>query len=154
MTIVASILLDHADLLMEARRMCETADPAQARVHCLALKGMLVVHSVAEESVVYRAVDALGIHSLHETTLEREVEHSLFDHLLIVLSRATAGSALWHACAKAAHELLVHHIENEHRTLLPLLEQRFDPQRRASLATRFDARKAALSNRGVPLAVG
>jgi hypothetical protein len=144
MTIDTLIRQDHTALLKQAKAMSSTDDPALARANYTALKALLVAHSRAEESVVYRALDKLGLTTVREATQEGEVEHSLCDHLMAQLARGKADSALWKARAKVVFELLDHHIEEEHDDMLPLLEQHFDAAQRAALATRFEARKAAL----------
>ena len=147
MTIVSAIRLDHTHLLKEAKSMSQAKDPAVARAHYAALKKLLLAHSGAEESVVYRALDKLDRGDVREATREGEVEHRLCDHLMSLLARGKADSPRWKARAKVVYELLDHHIEEEHKEMLPLLEKSFDADQRAALAQRFEARKAALSNR-------
>lgn len=144
MTIDTLIRADHTTLLQQAKAMCSTDDAPQARAAYTALKDLLVAHSRAEESVVYRALDKLGLATVQEATQEGEVEHSLCDHLMARLARGKADSALWKARAKVVCELLEHHIDEEHQEMLPLLDKYFDTAQRAALAKRFEARKAAL----------
>lgn len=151
MTIDTLIRQDHSALLQHAKAMSTADDPAKARASYTALKALLVAHSRAEESVVYRALDKLGLPTVQEATQEGEVEHSLCDHLMAQLARGKADSALWKARAKVVFELLDHHIEEEHQEMLPLLDKHFDTARRAALAKRFEARKAALTSRTKPL---
>lgn len=144
MTIDTLIRKDHTALLKQAKAMSTTDKPAQARASYNALKALLVAHSRAEEAVVYRALDKLGMATVREATQEGEVEHSLCDHLMAQLAKGKADSALWKARAKVVYELLDHHIEEEHQEMLPLLDKHFDAAQRAALAQRFEARKTAL----------
>lgn len=144
MTIDTLLRQDHAALLKQAKMMSTTDKPAQARACYSALKALLEAHSRAEEAVVYRALDKLGMTSVREATQEGEVEHSLCDHLMALLAGGRPNSALWKARAKVVYELLDHHIEEEHEEMLPLLTRHFDAPQRAALARRFEARKAAL----------
>jgi hemerythrin-like domain-containing protein len=144
MTIDILIRQDHAALLKQAKAMSTTDKPAQARACFHALKALLVTHSHAEEAVVYRALDRLGIVTVREATQEGQVEHSLCDHLMAQLATGKADAALWKARAKVLYELLDHHINEEHQEMLPLLDKHFDAAQRAALAKRFEARKTAL----------
>jgi hemerythrin-like domain-containing protein len=144
MTIDTLIRQDHTALLKQAKVMSTANNPVQARACYKALEGLLEAHSRAEEAVVYRALDRLGMVTVREATQEGEVEHSLCDHLMAQLANGKPGSALWKARAKVVYELLDHHIEEEHEEMLPLLERHFDKAQRAVLAKRFETRKAAL----------
>lgn len=144
MTIDTLIRQDHTALLKQAKAMSTANNPLQARACYKALKGLLEAHSRAEEAVVYRALDRLGIATVREATKEGEVEHGLCEHLMAQLAKGKADSALWMARAKVVYELLDHHIEEEHQEMLPLLDKNFDKAQRAVLAKRFEARKAAL----------
>jgi hemerythrin-like domain-containing protein len=144
MTIDTLIRQDHTVLLKQAKAMSTTDKPVQARAHYKALQALLEAHSRAEEAVVYRALDRLGMATVREATQEGEVEHSLCDHLMAQLAKGKADSALWKARAKVVYELLVHHIEEEHQEMLPLLEKHFNVAQREALAKRFEQRKGAL----------
>ena len=128
---------DHVKLLQLAKQMALTPSPAVAHASFLALKALLSAHSKAEELVVYKALDKLGLRSVSKATKEGEVEHALCDHLMGKLSRGKADSALWRARACVVQELLEHHVEEEHQEMLPLLEKHFDAEGLGSMARRF-----------------
>ena len=147
MTIISIIRRDHAELLKQAKAMSTAGDDAQARAIYTSLKALLVAHSRAEEAVVYRALNQLGLEAIRKATQEGEVEHSLCDHLMTKLARGKPASALWQARARVVYELLEHHLEEEHQEMLPLLSRHFDEPQRAAMAQRFEARKAAPPDR-------
>jgi hemerythrin-like domain-containing protein len=144
MNIVDCIKQDHSALLKTSKAMSTAEDPATARGHYSALKLLLVAHSRAEEAVVYRALDKLGLKTVKEATQEGEVEHSLCDHLMALLGRGKADSPRWKARAKVVYELLEHHIEEEHQEMLPLLVKHFEATALVAMGERFEARKQAL----------
>jgi hemerythrin-like domain-containing protein len=147
MTIVTLLRKDHGELLAQAKAMSTAQDPTQARACYTALKALLVAHSRADETVVYRALDSLGIPTVQAATQEGEVEHGLCDHLMAYLARGKPEAALWKARAQVVYELLEHHIEEEHTDMLPLLSKHFSAEERAALGHSFEARKRELMGR-------
>lgn len=142
-TIVELIKIDHQTLLEHANAMCEAKDGATAKSFYARLKVALTAHSDAEAFVVYRALDRLNVQALSEATKEGEVEHSLCDHLVQLMNRGKPDSALWRARAQVVLELLEHHIDEEHKDMLPELKARYDDQAQRAMAVRFLERKAS-----------
>lgn len=145
MDITDCLKQDHEQALELARRMGKQDDPNQARALYKALREALSIHSRAEEGVVYRALDKLGVQKVSDMTHEGEVEHSLCDHLLALMARGRPETTRWKARAIVVYELLEHHIEEEHDEMFKMLRQHFDAAARASLADQFERRKAQLA---------
>jgi hemerythrin superfamily protein len=144
MDITELLQMDHDELLRLSRRMGQQGDPQDAKALYRELRALLVAHSRAEEAVVYRALDKLGQVKLAEATQEGEVEHSLCDHLMGLMARGRAESAVWKARAAVVHELLDHHVQEEKDEMFPTLRKHFDAQARAAMGQQFERRKALL----------
>jgi hypothetical protein len=137
---------DHEDALELARQMCEAKGGAARKALLKKLKPALVAHSRAEEATVYRPLlalkkdeDARGIAN------EGFVEHGLLDVLLAKLSSSRApDSEAWAANAKVLHEMLQHHIDEEHNQMFAELGDNFDGDQLDAMGKRFVAAKAAI----------
>jgi len=127
---------DHESALAEL----EALRAAQADSHSLEtlarLRRAWVIHALAEESVVYRALEGLEGDARNRAD-ERFVEHELVEGLFDKLSRSRPGSIEWNARLAIARELIMRHIETEHEELFAQLAERFDAQGLAEMGERF-----------------
>jgi hemerythrin-like domain-containing protein len=105
------------------------------------LRRAWIVHTLAEETVVYRALE--GVEAANAG--RRFVEHELIEGLFDKLTRAKAGSSEWRARLEIARELIMRHIEAEHEVLFPALAQRFDAAALAEMARQFESACAKLT---------
>ena len=135
---------DHAEAVGLAKQVTQAEDVLHAKDLYRALRLALTAHARAEESVVYAAIDQLGLATSAPGIRENEVEHSLCDHLLAKMTRGRPDHPGWRARAVVIHDLLVRHVDNEHRTLLRQIDEQFTPAQRDALGLRFAARKATL----------
>jgi hypothetical protein len=103
-----------------------------------------VIHALAEESVVYRALEGL-VGEARKRAGERFVEHELVEGLFDKLSRSRPGSIEWGARLGIARELIMRHIETEHEDLFAQLAERFDAQGLAEMGERFAAARDKLT---------
>jgi len=135
---------DHEEALDLTKKICETKGGAARKALFKELKPALVAHSRAEEATVYRPLlalkqdeDARGIAN------EGFVEHGLLDVLLEKMSSSrTPESETWAANAKVLHELLQHHVEEEHNQMFAELGDNFDSEQLEVMGKRFVAAKA------------
>jgi hypothetical protein len=137
---------DHDEALAIAKEMCETGD-AQRRHSLLGkLKPALVAHSRAEETKVYDLlIKVKDCQEAHDIGNEGYVEHSLLDKLLVALEHTQASdSDKWRAQAKVLHELLSHHIEEEHGTMFSELAKHFDSAARIKMGEAFLSEKQTI----------
>ena len=136
---------DHERSLAELEGLRHETD----RRRCLAQLGHLrrawMIHALAEESVVYRALEgAEGARAARSTADERFIEHELVEGLFEKLTRSRPGSLEWTARLNVARELIARHIESEHQTLFARLEQRFDDAGLREMGHRFGLARAKL----------
>lgn len=133
------------DIRIELRRDHERAlrildalrqEPDAGR--CEALLGELrqawVIHALAEETVVYRALE--GVPS-SEGADERFIEHELVGGLFDKLRQARPGTLEWKARLKVVRDLMVRHIESEHADTFSRLSKRFDAEGLREIGERF-----------------
>jgi hemerythrin-like domain-containing protein len=104
------------------------------------------IHTLAEEIVVYRALESVEAANDSDSLAGRRfVEHELIEGLFDKLSRGKVRTSEWKARLDVLRELLMRHIEAEHEVLLPALAQRFDAQHLAEMARQFDSACAKLA---------
>lgn len=135
---------DHDEVVALARQLTQTADPQQAKDLYRLLRLVLTAHARAEESVVYDALHRLAGAAGLLRLWEREVEHSLCDHLLAKMTRGRADHPGWRARAVVMHELLARHVDSARHGLLQHLAAHISPDQRADMAARYAARRATL----------
>jgi hypothetical protein len=149
--------LDSADVRIQLRRDHEAslaeldalrqeshADRCHARLR--RLRRAWVIHALAEETVVYRALEGDEAASDSRTLAdERFVEHELVEGLFEKLSRASPGSLEWSARLNVARELVARHLEKEHGEMFPLLGERFSPGELRELGRRFELAREKLT---------
>jgi hemerythrin HHE cation binding domain-containing protein len=135
---------DHEEALDLARQICETKGGAARKALFKELKPALIAHSRAEEATVYRPLQALKQdEDARGIANEGFVEHGLLDVLLTTMSSSrTPESETWAANAKVLHELLQHHIEEEHNQMFAELGDNFDSEQLEAMGKRFVAAKA------------
>jgi hemerythrin-like domain-containing protein len=140
---------DHEEALDLAKRICEATTGEHRKTLLKKLKPALVAHSRAEEAVVYRPLIALKQdEGARGIGLEGFVEHNLLDTLLEKLSASRSpNSEIWAANAKVLHELLQHHIDEEHSTMFGELAKNFDAAQLEAMGKHFVAEKSAVASR-------
>jgi len=128
--------LDHEAVLSDLEQLRTATDAREALVRLQALRRRWVIHALAEETVVYNALEGLqGAGSTRAD--ERFVEHEIVEGLFDKLSRNRPGTLEWRARINVARALIARHIETEHAELFPRLATRFDSARLAELGERF-----------------
>ncbi len=125
---------DHESALAELEALRADGNDPKLREMLQKLRRAWVVHALAEESVVYRALEGIDGDTRAD---ERFVEHELVEALFDKLTRTTPGSHEWNARLKVARELVMRHIETEHEELFTQLGQKYKPEELAELADQF-----------------
>ena len=137
---------DHEATLAEVERLRAGKDDPQSSSLLRELRRAWVIHALAEETVVYRALEGAEGRVPPDTLAgERFVEHELVEGLFEKLSRVKPGSLEWRARLQVARDLIARHIEAEHQDLFVRLERHFDAAGRAELARRFDLARDKLA---------
>jgi hypothetical protein len=125
---------DHERALQELEALRGEKDERRCRERLNRVRQAWVVHALAEESVVYRALE-----SVHESERadERFIEHELVGGLFDKLGQARPGSLEWNARLNVIRDLIIHHIDGEHADMFARLSRRFDADGLAELGERF-----------------
>jgi hypothetical protein len=129
---------DHEAVLASLEKLRLAADPRFSLSQLNRVRRQWVIHALAEEAVVYRAIEgAEGLRGSKSNADERFIEHELVEGLFEKLTRSRPGSLEWTARINVARELIARHIESEHEDLFARLEKSFDAQARAEIGHRF-----------------
>jgi len=129
---------DHEAVLASLEKLRLGADPRFSLSQLNRVRRQWVIHALAEEAVVYRAIEgAEGLRGSKSNADERFIEHELVEGLFEKLTRSRPGSLEWTARINVARELIARHIESEHEDLFARLEKSFDAEALAEIGHRF-----------------
>src|SRR5690349_686119 len=100
---------DHERALAEldALRGC---DPLECRSRLQKLRRAWVIHALAEETVVYRALEGAAAAASSPRADERFVEHDLIDGLFQKLERGRPATMEWTSQLHVVRDLVARHI--------------------------------------------
>ena len=112
-------------------------DPAESRARLQKLRRAWVVHALAEETVVYRALEGVAASVSSDRADERFVEHDLVDGLFQKMEHGRPGSIEWNAQLHIVRDLVARHIETEHEETFSRLAERFDSEGLCNLGSQF-----------------
>ena len=129
---------DHDSALAELEALRgETSEP-RCQSMLRRVRRAWVIHALAEETVVYRALEGAESTIASKTRAdERFIEHELVEGLFEKLGRCRPGSLEWHARLNVARSLILRHIETEHDEMFAQLARRFDAAALAEMGRRF-----------------
>ncbi|HUP30135.1 MAG TPA: hemerythrin domain-containing protein [Usitatibacter sp.] len=127
---------DHDLALAGLEALRGEKDQAQAEKRLRALRQLWMVHALAEETVVYRALEGLP-HAGNGRADERFIEHELVGGLFDRLATARCGSLEWNARINVVRDIMARHMESEHQELFAQLAGRFDAQQLREMGERF-----------------
>src|SRR5579859_751218 len=130
---------DHEAALAELEALrAETSEPRR-QASLRRLRRQWVIHALAEETVVYRALEGAEVAVESKTRAdERFIEHELVEGLFEKLARCRPGSLEWQARINVARGLIVRHIQTEHDEMFAQLARRFDAAALAEMGRRFE----------------
>ena len=130
---------DHESVLAELEALRSECDDGRCLELLRQLRRSWVIHALAEETVVYRALE--GVEAANDSkdsrADQRFVEHELVEGLFEKLSRSRPGTLEWHARINVAAELIRRHIETEHESTFGTLGQRFDQEQLDEMGAHF-----------------
>jgi hypothetical protein len=136
--------LDHEAVLADIDALRSATDAREALAQLALLRRKWVIHALAEETVVYNALEGLqGAASTRAD--ERFVEHELVEGLFDKLARCRPGTMEWRARLNVARNLIARHIEGEQDELFARLATRFDISRLVELGQRFELAREKLT---------
>ena len=130
---------DHDSVLAELEALRSESDEQGCLGKLRQLRRSWVIHALAEETVVYRALE--GVEAANDSrgsrADERFVEHELVEGLFEKLSRTRPGTLEWHARINVASDLIRRHIETEHADTFASLGARFEQEQLDEIGRRF-----------------
>ncbi len=137
---------DHEATLADAERLRAEPDAERCLYLLRELRRAWVIHALAEETVVYRALEGAEDAALGGARSdERFVEHELLAGLFDRLSRLRPGSQEWRARLNVACDLIARHIRSEHEEVFARLGRRFDAAALAEMGRRFEVARDKLT---------
>src|SRR5438034_7336959 len=137
---------DHETALAELEALRVEADHARCFAVLTQLRRAWVIHALAEETVVYRALEGAEAALDSKTRAdERFIEHELVEGLFEKLSRCRPGSLEWHARINVARSLIVRHIETEQDDMFAQLASHFDEAALVEMGRRFELARDKLT---------
>lgn len=129
---------DHEATIRDLEALRAEQDSRKCMARLAQLRRTWVIHALAEETVVYRALDGVATESkptVHAD--ERFIEHELVEGLFDKLTRSRPGAIEWTARLNVARELIRRHIESEHDEMFTRLDRHFDEAALRELGHRF-----------------
>ena len=135
---------DHQKALAELEALQAESDPQRCYERLTQMRRVWVIHALAEETVVYRAIESLASDSSNRAD-ERFIEHELVEGLFDKLSRSGPGTHEWHARLNVARELILRHIETEESGMFAKLGERYDAEALAEMGQRFELAREKLT---------
>ena len=130
---------DHQSVLAELEALRAECDEQGCLRQLRQLRRSWVIHALAEETVVYRALE--GVEAANDSkgsrADERFVEHELVEGLFDKLSRSRPNTLEWNARINVAGELIRRHIETEYADTFDALGHRFDMEQLEEIGRRF-----------------
>jgi len=130
---------DHETVLAELDALRAGGDEKACLAGLRQLRRTWVIHALAEETVVYRALE--GVEAANDSrgsrADERFVEHELVEGLFEKLSRSRPGTIEWNARINVAGDLIRRHIETEHQDTFASLAERFEQEQLDEIGRRF-----------------
>ena len=137
---------DHEATIRDLEALRSEEDGIKSRALLAELRRAWVIHALAEETVVYRALDGVATESWPKVHAdERFIEHELVEGLFDKLTRSRPGTIEWTARLNVARELIRRHIESEHDEMFTRLDRNFDAETLLELGHRFNVAREKLA---------
>jgi hemerythrin superfamily protein len=125
---------DHAKALAELAAVGNEADERRAQARLARLRHAWMLHALAEETVVYRALE--GVQATHHAD-DRFVEHELVDAQFQKLAQGRVGTHEWKARINVLLEVMTRHIHAEEGGLFVNLVERYSAEELVEMGNRF-----------------
>ena len=132
---------DHAKALAELAAVGDEADSRRAQARLARLRHAWMIHALAEETVVYRALEGGITHHADE----RFVDHELVESLFQKLATARHRTYDWSSRVNVLFDLMRRHIETEEGGLFLNLSERYSAEDLVEMGTQFMLARDKLS---------
>jgi hemerythrin superfamily protein len=138
------------DLLMQDHRLVmkimdaieQVTDPARRKDLFSFMRTELVMHSKAEEEVLYRSLREL---TLDETLVESSFDdHHDIERLLMTLQMGSAATPEWMDHLRELRSIIKQHVEKEESDLFHLAQQHYSMQEATYMGIRLMEEKGKL----------
>ena len=126
---------DHDAAIASLETLRRERDPQVSLARLRELRTAWVVHALAEETVVYSAIESRADPGARAD--ERFIEHEVVGNLFDKLGQARPGTLEWTARLNVVADLISRHIDTEYQTLFPQLEKQFDGAQLRDMGERF-----------------
>ncbi|HUP96571.1 MAG TPA: hemerythrin domain-containing protein [Usitatibacter sp.] len=137
---------DHETALAEIDALRAEGDDHRCRFRLKQLRRAWMIHALAEETVVYRALEgAEAAGTSAGRADERFVEHELVESCFEKLSAGRPRTLEWRARLNVVRELMARHIETEHEETFSQLAERFDSEELCELGRQFQLARRKLT---------
>ena len=128
---------DHESALAELDALSGEADDPRCRFRLQRVRRAWMIHALAEEAVVYRALEGAFAAGSAIRADERFVEHELVESVFDKMGACRPRSSQWNARLNVVRGLIARHIETEHCETFTQLAARFDPEALCEMGGRF-----------------
>ncbi len=143
------LLADHEAFLRDLAKLQVEKDAKRSLAQLEVLRRSWMIHALAEESVVYKALegsqDREAAADYATNADERFAEHELVKSLFDKLARGRPGTLEWRTRVNVVRELIEHHTAVENYSMFSRLASQFDSQKLRELGERFDLACAKLT---------
>jgi hypothetical protein len=136
---------DHELALAELDALAAGGDESRCRTRLQKLRRAWVIHALAEETVVYRALEGAPSSVSSARADARFVEHDLIDGLFDKLARGRCGSHEWSARLAVTRDLVARHIATEQEETFALLATRFASDELCDMGRQFQLARDKLT---------
>lgn len=137
---------DHELALAELEALRRERDEHRRHAMLRDMRRAWMIHTLAKESVVYRALE--GVESAGKPGSDagrRFVEHELTEGVFARLARGMSAASEWIARLEVARELVMRRVEAERDLLFPALAWRFDAATLVEMGRQFESACAKLT---------
>lgn len=143
--ILADLHTDHEKVSGLMGKMLKSKDSKQRDMIFKEMMSELLVHSQAEQSVLYRKLEKSGNEKTRRFAFEGNNEHQIVEQQLQQMARArNKASEQWTAQAIVLRELVNHHVEEEESTGFSCANNEFDESELQKLGEQFRRQKEKL----------
>jgi hypothetical protein len=137
---------DHEVVLAQLEKLRTETDAQSSFAQLRLMRRTWVIHALAEETVVYKALEGAEANAASRTRAdERFIEHELVEGLFEKLSRSRPGTLEWNARLNVARELITRHLAAEQDDMFGRLGHYFDNQRLREMGKRFELAREKLT---------
>ena len=129
---------DHDSALAQLDALRDEPDDPRCRFRLERVRRAWMIHALAEEAVVYRALEGAAVAACSATRAdERFVEHELVESVFDKIAASRPRSIEWNARVNVVRDLIARHIESEHAETFAQLAGSFDTEELREMGNNF-----------------